>query len=252
MKRAALPKSFRKYYGRWFDTLYYDRGIQPFTTFLRNNANKQVAIDLLKNFLAKPEEAIALEIGPGSDPLITLLPFKEHHFIEHSEKLARSIRSKQGHLVEIVDIRKHLFRIRRNLGVVVVNEVFSHIKPSERVEVLKKLAEVTQTLFIIDRMLVPLDEIKRRIELRVKATLANAATNADLIKKFPVVREYIAQEKGEIKVANQQKAHLDQIIRLERQNLVNFVGFSKYLEKRGWQVDIVNMGAYSILMAKTK
>ncbi len=111
----------------------------------------------LKQMCPIPTGIDVLEVGPAYKALAPSLPFKSFTYIEADEgassRLLMGVAKRQSWpgKVELIygDIRKT--KLQKHFGLSIMCEVFTHIPPRERLAVLDKLAEHSQSLFIVDR-----------------------------------------------------------------------------------------------------
>jgi len=208
-----------KHHRKWFSGDYYraplkgSAFIQPFRqTFIRQG-NLPFVLKQIRQLIPNLRECEALEIGPGQHPVITHLPFKKRVCIEQSEGIAKNY---AGNII-VGELGR--LPIRKHFGLSVVMEVFTHVKPSERIPALAELAEKSNALMIVDRPRVSVEKIK--------------------------AGDYLADSFVHINHSNWEA-------KLARQRLVNFEEFRNYLVKRGWEVTLIPKGRYMVMTAKRK
>lgn len=105
-----------------------------------------------------PQEASALEIGPGTSPILPYFPFRETYFLEQSAEITRTLAEQEkkrrtktrSHFI-VGDILKLPFSKTKRFDLVVMNEVLTHVRSSKRVGVVKKVASMSNALLIVER-----------------------------------------------------------------------------------------------------
>lgn len=162
--RAKANRESRRLGKKWYGVAHY-RERQPFETFLKREIAPGIirrdprAFETLQErigeLVPRPEKAMALEIGPGDTPVITDIPFHRRIFLELSNVLAKNVqrlpKGTQGsHHTIIGDTRKLPFSPDARFSVVVMNEVLTHIHPSERIKVLQRLMEISNGMIVVD------------------------------------------------------------------------------------------------------
>ena len=179
-KRRLYPKP-KKYGEPWYSGVHYTYS-QSFPTFARLTSGRKYLSNLLQRLVKEPANTTALEIGPGLSPLTTLLPFKKVFFLEKSKAVADDLgyskikkrvnyrrvvedrikdSSFENSRVIVGDLRALPFGLKTSFGVIIMNEVLTHVIPSERLSVIAELAEKTDRILLVDRKLMPLEELKR-------------------------------------------------------------------------------------------
>jgi len=197
---------------RWFNGERF-REMQPFQTFARTRKGSGALRVRLKKLVGNPAEHSALEIGPGDAPLIHSLGFRHATFLEASPALARQLEEKlqrgRGVFSVLVgDVREH--EPQESYGVIVLLELLTHLRPSERLQVVRKLAGATDRLMIVDRPRGSVDELAKKIlrelkhqnpedpEQEIPATPQNARRLAEekLLEQvdFDPIREHLRSE----------------------------------------------------------
>ena len=126
-----------------------------FAKYFRNDLKGQIN-DLLA--LRDPSKMTALEIGPGAKHVIGDMGFKEKNFMDISGKVLDSLKKgleKEGHANNTNYFRGAVERLPfgrgRRFGIVVANEVFTHVRPADRIRAAEGLADISDFLVITDR-----------------------------------------------------------------------------------------------------
>lgn len=234
---------------KWFNGKKLYRKGQPFRTLMEKMGYNEIQLvhNKIKALVPEPKKRTALEIGPGVMPVLQEFPFKERVFMDISLKLARNLKQTIGGQVLVGDIRKiPLTAGKENFGVVVVNEVLTHILPSERTKAIAEIARISDSLLIIDRKQISINKLINieRINAREKLNLLTGTKT----KRARATRKKI-REKLSIKITGS-------ALRMEQARLINFKLIETVLRKQGWQIqkqDIERGGVtYTIFSAKRK
>ncbi|HZX33865.1 MAG TPA: class I SAM-dependent methyltransferase [archaeon] len=261
-KRRLYPKP-KKYGEPWYSGVHYTYS-QSFPTFARLTSGRKYLSNLLQRLVKEPANTTALEIGPGLSPLTTLLPFKKVFFLEKSKAVADDLgyskikkrvnyrrvvedrikdSSFENSRVIVGDLRALPFGLKTSFGVIIMNEVLTHVIPSERLSVIAELAEKTDRILLVDRKLMPLEELKRshieyaKKELKYMERYSGADAEkrrAELLKDV-ALSDYYAKRLQEL--------------------LINFPKIVKYLENNGWRVQTFDkkgeiIDPYTVLLAE--
>ena len=227
----------------------------------------------LRNLVHDARNSTALEIGPGTAPLIPQLPFKHMTFVEQSTALAKGLPYTaiaapefgttswlKSHIftgmperknVRIVaaDLRRLPFNENAHFDVGVMNEVLTHIPPSERLNALKKMAELSDHLLIIDRERVPFQQLKDKRETYLGKLLEE---QENLRKEVHGVRgrqtQGYSQRLHEINEALERyRSFTPAELRSMHGTLVDFSQLITYLQRLGMQVHIERKTSDSVL-----
>jgi SAM-dependent methyltransferase len=137
---------------KWFSVHHYKTG-QHFFTLIDEPVLLHQVKALLKELVPRRTGKSALEIGPGEDPFLEMEGFDSVVYLDKSLAVARNLKkhvSTRAH-VAVGDIQALPFSKNQSFGVVVVNEVLTHIRPENRLAIIKNLSALTDRLFIIDR-----------------------------------------------------------------------------------------------------
>lgn len=155
----------RKHATAWYNGSHYKTN-QPFATFLtchgemiQQNLNR--ILEKIQTLVPLIEESTALEIGPGLAPVITYLPFQESYLVEQSNGIVETLskRNKRKNIHFVVGDISHLPpSIPTPVDIIVMNEVLTHVRPKQRINIVKKLAAMSQSLVIVERPRVPYEK----------------------------------------------------------------------------------------------
>jgi len=248
-RKGQRKQRNRKGIGKeWYSRKLYWRG-QPFITFMRTAGHRETELmhEKINELVPEPAKTTALEIGPGTNPLLSEFPFRERIFMDISMAIARNLKTGRGAQVIVGDIRKIPFAKRKeNFGVTVINEVLTHIKPSERARTVAEIAGVSDALLIIDREQVSINELANRERRNTKEKL-NILAGTDT-RSATRTRKEIKENLGS-KLTNQ-------ALRIEQARLINFKPIEIILRKQGWQIQKQHIKTgdttYTVLSAKRK
>jgi hypothetical protein len=124
----------------------------------------------LKKWFRFPERVKALEIGPGNFPVLQFMGFKKSFFLDVSEAFLRQCiwdLGRKNFEFVVGDVERLPLTIKKGelFDVCMVNEVFTHIKPSQRLRVLNNLTRVSSRIVISDRF-APVEREKTRVNAR--------------------------------------------------------------------------------------
>ncbi|MDO8626846.1 MAG: class I SAM-dependent methyltransferase [Candidatus Diapherotrites archaeon] len=200
--RRYLKKTFTKRRGQdakrkrerverlhsWYSGEHYIERV-PFRTFVKEG---EFHVDVLENELKKlvtnPENCTALEIGPGQNPVIPRLPFKRMVFLDRSFNLVKYlpgtkvpvqipgerypealpldfVAGKRAKYV-VGDARKLPFG-KTKFDVAMVAEVFTHVRPEERITALNEIMQRCNAFVLVDRPTQSLPELRKEIRERI-------------------------------------------------------------------------------------
>src|SRR3989338_4849360 len=153
-RRGRPPKSDAH---NWFnagptiyETGYYHTLVQHAGQRLANFLSER-----LRKSWVKPEEATGVEFGPGLSPLAPALGFKQMVFVDSSRRMIGRLqemaatRKAKNVVVWHNDIRGFDQRVPEN-SVAIVSEVLTHLRPSERLGVLERLATRFDRIYLVD------------------------------------------------------------------------------------------------------
>lgn len=189
------------------------REIQPFQTLARTWGGSRAIRKHLRKLVGNPAEHTALEVGPGDAPLIHALDFHHATFLEASPALASALErtlqnSRTRHSIVVGDARTH--EPQERYGVIVLPELLTHLRESERLRVVRKFAGATDRLMIVDRPRGSVEELAKKIlrelkhqnpedpEQEIPATPQNARRLAEekLLEQvdFDPIREHLQSE----------------------------------------------------------
>lgn len=212
----------------WYDGTHYRRG-QPFETFLNSShaptdERRMHVVTSLIHQLVNPTKSSALEIGPGKKPVLSGIGFAKTVFLEQSPViLRRLLRQKENRAAHgiVGDVRALPFHGK--FGIVVMNEVLTHIQPIRRLEVIEQLSKRADSLLIIDRPQISINDL---------------------------VLQYLKKGQEPPSSTNLHRAHI---------TMVDFSILEKFLHRIGWDVQQIQtqpqnweMWDYRILIAKKK
>ncbi|MEK6971117.1 MAG: class I SAM-dependent methyltransferase [archaeon] len=148
----------------WYDGSHYTK-TQPFGTFLMCRGkivkeNMDILTKEIRTLVPFPSRATALEIGPGSAPVIAHLPFRESYYLERSPAIAHQLAKESigkkknaktiAHFI-VGDVQRLPFSKQARFDLVVMNEVLTHIPPGKRAKVLAHMASRANALLLVER-----------------------------------------------------------------------------------------------------
>lgn len=166
---AGIEESRKK---PWFGREFYGKR-QPFLTLAKTVQGRKRIIEEIRK-LTHPTYDKAIEVGPGTMPVITKLPFETKVFLERSQELAEQLKKtlskhkgrKGAAEIVVGDILTSSAKTPE-YNVAVANEVLTHVEPRLREKALKNLASFANNLVIVER--IPVEgSLKKMIEKRVK------------------------------------------------------------------------------------
>lgn len=261
----------------WYNRTHYVHG-QPFPTFLKgrqgpNLENVAFLAKRVRELVGDPSRCTALEIGPGDMPFLPILPFKKMVFLDQSHEILKKLPTtrllypndyfpKNATLEKKVDekTRRVVGDIRRlpfnaRFDVIIVNEVLTHIRPRERLEVVRALTEHTDAFVILDRGQLSLKTIQDGFQHEYQELSAYANLLKNTQKKssgsIPVTEQDEGQLEGMLKEAYHY-AHLTPAqLRRFQATLTNFKPILRFLQKRGWKTKLIHQ-RYLVLVAKNR
>lgn len=162
-RMEAHEHSIHDHGRRWYSGAHYEYG-QYYSTFIQSGGqprteNIQLLDARMKQLVPTPQTTVALEIGPGNFPFIERFPFKQKVYVEQSERIAQKLQMASGireysaekSPVVRATIRELPFAPGRRFGVVVLNEVLTHVDSAERLKVIKQIASHTNSILLVDR-----------------------------------------------------------------------------------------------------
>jgi len=112
----------------------------------------------LRQKIRDARHSSAVEFGPGDAPIGHRLGFRQVTFVDTSTEVLKQTKKlldenkwdkKNDLRYEVADIRKFSRQRERN-GVAIANEVFTHLRPHERMPTLERLAGSFDRIFLID------------------------------------------------------------------------------------------------------
>ncbi|MBI5635595.1 hypothetical protein HY993_01380 [Candidatus Micrarchaeota archaeon] len=232
---------------RWFEkTLYQDMTVFP--TMSDHPAFHHFIVSKIRELVPNASEETGVEIGPGHNPVLPALPFKKMLFVDLSKPLAGNLQNTmipirrdapdrgfdyvpfsklaQGRSIAVVgDIRRLPLSVEKKAGLIVVNNVLTHIKPGERNKVVAGLAEKTRALLIVD------NHYESKLEIR--ARLRNFA---EMVQKSLSLQPE-SKEKQERMHRSEKYLHpTKQMLESEQQKMVNVKNIKRELAENGWKV----------------
>lgn len=164
-KNSAEERAARR---RWWKAgpELYDQGHRYFT--LAQRLYPQFQRFLERKIGGKAADITAVEFGPGRWPLTRDLQFRNTLFVDSSEKQLALLRAilpvgksaRKPHIVK-GDLRNFELPVPAN-NLAVVGEVFTFVRPEERLRVLERLARTFDRLLIIDRWVEHIEFAGRR------------------------------------------------------------------------------------------
>jgi len=166
--------------------------------------------------------------------------------LDSSIKLARNLKSRTGETVVVGDARNLPFDQKQKFGLVLMNEVLTHIKPSERLKTIINISKIGNSIVVLDRKQSSLNEI-------INKERRNAVAKLEILSG--VKEKSTARTRKKIRENSDLRTSLSSAKTIQSRT-VNFNPLKRVLEKNGWQVelqDIESRGTkYTILTAKRK
>ncbi|GEM_PF-2451230 len=273
MKRTfKLPAHIRELHRQWKTGRHFVKG-QPFHTFALVHRNRQFINAEMRKLVPKPENTTALEIGPGISPVIQGLPFKEYFLLEQSPGLAKELQrtvegetthsrvffpqslpsdyAKKWHIMD-GRIEKLNFGQNERFGLVVANEVFTHVLEKDRMSAFRGISEKADALLVIDRPVVRLEDVKQNVIAQARQMLEKVAESRPLAKLVGTVKiEGISLEEQE-RAANAMLKHPLSFAKMSRQQMVDFGPMADYLDRNGWAGQLLIVEDMVVLKARRK
>lgn len=151
--------SIRQYKKAWFGGQFF-RHKSPFLTFAQQNT--MFLRDLVDEMGKRHGIRSALEIGPGNAPVLLGTRIPKIYFWEKSKKLSEELRKKApnyAHEKMVVENKTLEKTAWQNYDLIVLNEVFSMVRPKDRVKQLKRIMAHSNNLVIIERLGVPMAKL---------------------------------------------------------------------------------------------
>ncbi len=235
----------------WFKSSkkFYQAG-QPFQTFVRKASFRQQEMleKKIRKIVPELEKRAALEIGPGQEPLISKLDFKKIVFLDLSKAIADKLKAsiRQSEII-VGDIRKlppTITKTKERFGTIVINEVLTHLIPSERIKAIQNMLNLTDSILIIDRKQQSLGEIISASRKKGLKILRNFTGKNSI--KTTLSRKKIHESSN----INARKARQIQLMQ------VNFKFIKSFFERNGWEITIKDIESnkivYTVFTAKRK
>lgn len=213
------PKQYRR--NTWHSGKLYTEN-QPFTTFSQNSNARVALAKMAQSLIKEPENARALEIGPGNAPILNSVKCMEKIFLDSSHAIANTLKTgKKGDSQFVVGHMRELpFNQKTFFDTIIASEVLTHIIPSERLAVVNELAQRANSLLIVERE---------------KASLANVK------KAFVQSVQLMIGKKINIPEPTDAKA------RKPRSYLVDLKPVIEFLEEKGWQVELIKKPGETVI-----
>ncbi len=153
----------------WFTGANYRRG-QPYPTLASDHWLSQTVAKRIEELVENPRTARALEVGPGTTPLLERTAIPNKFYLDSSVAVVRQLRKQvPGAAVLLHDIRDIPVSRNPHFDVVVASEIFTNVLPGQRIDALDRLAARAKALLVIDRPAMTDQEIER--ELRKSAMM---------------------------------------------------------------------------------
>lgn len=234
---------------KWFGHTknFYKKG-QPFLTLMRkaNFMQKAMIEKKIHDIVPDCTKRTALEIGPGMEPLIPSFGFKKTVFLDLSEAVAKKLKKKLPNSKVLTgDLRKLPYEItktKERFGTIVINEVLTHLSPLERIKAIQNIANLTDSIMIIDRTQQSLAEIisnSRRNGLNILRNFEGKKS-----RKATLSRKRIKKESN---ITGREARQIQSMH-------VNFNSIKNLFGKKGWKTEIAEIESdgikYSVFTAK--
>lgn len=226
----------------WFNGKLYEKG-QPFPTFINSDyANFIFLKKEIKKFLVNPQKMTALEIGPGNLPITPFTEFKKMFFLEKSRKISEKLKrtriavkavkkkgsaeisfdfflpkekTKKMHIIT-GDLSNLPFKKEKKFDFVLLEEVLTHIEPKNRINTIKKIMDLTDSIIIVDR---------KKPLLKEQAFFCANVTGKTIRKKTGI---------GFIECIK----YLKSTIEMQEATLINFDKIKNFMEKEKWKISV--------------
>ena len=270
-EKRTLPEHTRKHYKEWFTGGHYHHR-QPFQTFAFKRSTREYLVKVMRALVPNPRTTTALEIGPGQAPVIQALPFRKFYALEQSPALANELhRTVRGELTHsrflfpnyigsdyakkwhiFTGSVEHIqFKPEERFGLVVANEVFTHVLPKNRINALEKITDMADSILIVDRPTVHIDVIKQNNIDQADDMLRRIAQSENLIAELggnAAIEGHPIQEQK--KAALAMKKHPLAFAKMAFSQQVDFDSFGSYLDKHGWFGQLIQVEGKVMLVAK--
>ncbi|MBI5553965.1 MAG: hypothetical protein HY917_04465 [Candidatus Diapherotrites archaeon] len=220
MPRKIIPREpVRRFTTDWFNPRYHQRKFPHHGTLMQQPEGKALVRQALQGLHPNPAGS-AVEIGPGRAPLLAELPFREKTFVDVNPEVLKGI--KTGKKVR-ADIRS--FTLKNTTELTIINEVLTHIPPSERIKVVEALAEKSQAILIVDRLTFSHQTMREFIEYEINRSRRIELPHKPIPEQIRIEAELTQAEEN----WKQHAAH-------ERVKRVDFERLEASLERKGFEV----------------
>lgn len=222
------------------------KGDQPFDTFVRSDENRNWVLQHVAGLCQNVRQAHALEVGPGTRPVLTRLPFRRVVLLEKSPQLAEKLSgaSRDGTEVIAGDIHDVDPRGHGLFDVGFLCEVLTHVRPSERLAFVERLSDLTQGMVLVDRTK------PRRRETLVRTLKQRARHNRAVLRRLGNRVQMAYFRRGLLEEERRSPHYVAPLMK----TLVDFDAIAKALRKKGWMVQMkgrhYNEEHYTLLKAR--
>ncbi|MBI4209979.1 MAG: class I SAM-dependent methyltransferase [Candidatus Diapherotrites archaeon] len=210
--------------------------------------NRELLAARIKALVPEPGNAVALEIGPGTSPLIHNLPFRERIFLDQSPKIVQGLRAAHP-TAEVLhgDIRNPPSFHAGKISLAVAAEVFGHVEPHRRIGTLRKIARMADAILIVDYRKVSPEEFRRKT---VATYLPMRNDRKALIRSGMLMGNPKAFQADVLDITREVESLLARDPELASLETVDPEPMRKLLLQEGFHVEVTDHGEFFVLSAK--